>query len=37
MPLRLAGNSVGPGFNHFPPPYAADGVVPASRGPPALL
>ena len=36
-PLRLASNTVEHHGNHFPPACPADLVVPASRGPPALL
>jgi len=36
-PLRLATNAVERHGNHFPPAFAADLVVPASRGPPVLL
>jgi hypothetical protein len=36
-PLRLATNTVEHSVNHFTPAFPADLVVPASRGPPALL
>jgi hypothetical protein len=35
--LRLATNTVEHHGNHFPPAFPADLVVPASRGPPAIL
>ena len=35
--LKIANNSVEASFNHFPPAFPADLVVPASRGPPVLL
>jgi hypothetical protein len=37
LPLRLAANSAEHSGNHFPPAFAANLLVPASRGPPALL
>jgi hypothetical protein len=37
MPLRLASNAVEHTGNHFSRAFAADLVVPASRGPPVLL
>jgi hypothetical protein len=37
LPLLLASNSVEHHGNHFPRAFPADLVVPASRGPPALL
>ena len=37
LPLRLAAFTVEHHGNHFPPAFPADLVVPASRGPPALL
>lgn len=37
IPPRIARNAVEPSFNHFPSAFSANGVVPASRGPPVLL
>jgi hypothetical protein len=37
LPLRLASYNVERSVNHFSPAFPADLVVPASRGPPALL
>ena len=36
-PPRIASNAVERSLNHFPRAFAADLVVPASRGPPVLL
>jgi hypothetical protein len=37
LPVLLAVNTLERGFNHLPLAYPANLVVPASRGPPALL